>query len=69
MAALIKIGQYGAINTKDAATMGYYVIKLMSEPYRIQEETMCDRKLGTPGEPVVKYQCMKCMQDNTKWYL
>ena len=30
MAALVQTGKYGAINTKDTATMGYYVIKFMS---------------------------------------
>ena len=29
MAALVKTGQYGAINTTDTTTIGYYVIKFL----------------------------------------
>ena len=66
MAALVQTGKYGAINTKDTATMGYYVIKFMSEHYTLQEETMCDGKISTAGELVVKSQYMNCIQYNTK---
>ena len=58
MAALIQNGQYRAINTTDTNTMGYYVIKLFSEAYPIQEETMCDRQISTAGELVIKAQYM-----------
>ena len=68
MAALVQIDKYGAINTVDTNTMGYYVIKSLSEPYTIQEETSCDGKISTASEIVVKYQYMKFIQDNTKWY-
>ena len=63
-----KTYKYGAINTTDKTTMGYYVIKFMSEPYTLQEEKMCSGKISTSGEIVVKYQYMNCMQENTKWY-
>ena len=68
MDALLQAVQYGAINTIDTATMGYYVIKFISEPYTLQEETMCGGKISTAGEQVLKYQYMNCMQDNTKCY-
>ena len=51
-----------------SATMDYYLIQLMSEPYTPQEETMYNRKIGTASLIVVKSQYMNCMQDNTKWY-
>ena len=58
----------GDINTTDTTTMGYYVIKPVSESYTLQEEIMCDGKISSAGELVVKYQYTNCMQDNTKWY-
>ena len=68
MAAVVQIYQYGSINTIDTTTIGYYVIKSMSEPYTLQEEKICDGKISTSGELVLKYQYMKCMQGNAKWH-
>ena len=68
MAALLQTSKRGAINTTDTATRRYYVIKLMSEPYKLQEEKMCNGKISTTGELVVKSQYINFMQDNTKWY-
>ena len=31
--ALAQRGKYGVINTADLTTMGYYVVKFLSEPY------------------------------------
>ena len=44
MASLIQSGNYGSINTKDSATMGYYVIEFVSEYYTLHKETTCDKK-------------------------
>ena len=33
VASLVQLGKYGAINAADPTTMGYYVIKFLSEPY------------------------------------
>ena len=68
MVELLQTGKYGAINTTDTATMGYYVIKFMSKPYTLQEESMCDGQINTTGDLVVKSQYMNCMQDNTNCY-
>ena len=37
MASLIQLGKHGAINAADTNTMGYYVVKYLSEPYTLQE--------------------------------
>ena len=50
MATLFQIGKYGAINTTDMTTMGYYMIKLFSESRKLQEDTPCDGKIITYGE-------------------
>ena len=47
--------------------MGYYVVKLFSEAYTLQEDTTCGGQIITAGELVVKAQYMKFMQDNQKW--
>jgi hypothetical protein len=39
MSLMIREGELGAIGTADEATMGYYVVKWLSEPYTLQEET------------------------------
>ena len=56
MSELVQTGQYGAINTTDTYIMGYYVVELISETYTLQEETICDGKIITAGELVVKSQ-------------
>ena len=33
MSALVQNGNYGAINTTDPTTIGYYVVKCLPEPY------------------------------------
>ena len=68
MVALVKTDKCGCINTTDKTTMGYYMIKLITEPYTLQEETTCDGKISTAGELFVKLQYMNYMQDNKKWY-
>ena len=37
MAALVQSVKYGSINTTYTTTMGYYVIKSVSEAYKLQE--------------------------------
>ena len=68
MAALVQTGKYGAINTIYITTMDYYVIKSLSEAYKLEEVTSCDRQIRTSGEIIVKAQYMNCMQDYTKLY-
>ena len=61
MASLIKYGNYGYINTTGTSTMGYYVIKFVSETYTLQEDTTCEVQIISSGELVVKAQCISCM--------
>ena len=48
--------------------MVYYVIKLFSEAYTLQEDTMCNLPISTSGGLVFKAQYMDCMKYSTKWY-
>ena len=64
---LVLTGKYGTINTTDTTTMGYYVIKCMSESYILQEETTCDGQISTSGDLVVKPQYMNNIKNKTKF--
>ena len=41
--------------------MGYYKIKFFLEAYALQEYTLCDGKIGTAGEIIVKAQYLSCI--------
>ena len=51
---IVQLGKYGAINAADPNTMGYYVIKYLSEGYIIQEDQTTDGKVIKAVETVVK---------------
>ena len=39
MASLVKLGMYGDINTDDNTSNGFYVIKLLSDAYTLENNT------------------------------
>ena len=49
MASLVESGKYGAINTTDTTTNGFYVIILISEAYTLQENATIYVKIITAG--------------------
>ena len=68
MVSLVESGKYGAINTIDTLTNGFYVIMFTSGTYTLQENTTMDGKFITDGELVVKTQYICSMQIDTNWY-
>ena len=68
MASLVESGKYGAINTTDTSTNGFYVIMFTSGEYTLQENTTIDRQIITAGELVVKAKYLCYMQIDTNWY-
>ena len=68
MASLVESGKYGAINTTDTSTNGFYVIMFTSGAYTLQEITTIDGKIITAGEVVVKAKDICSMQVDTNWY-
>ena len=68
MASLVQYGKYGAINTYDTTTDGYYVIKFISESYTLQNNTTIYGKNIAASELVFKAQYIFAMQNNTNWY-
>ena len=66
MVSLVESGKYGAINTTDTSTNGFYVIMFTSGVYTLQENTTIDGQILIAGELVVnaKYLCcvfLKCI--------
>ena len=45
MASLVQLGMYGAINTDDTTTNGFYVIQFLSDAYTLQSNTTIDRQV------------------------
>ena len=67
MASFVQSGKYGTMNTTCKSTMGYYVIKFVSEAYTLQEDITRNRKIIPDGELVSKVQYLSCMQVKTNW--
>ena len=68
MALLVQPGMYGAINTNSTTENGFYVIKLISEAYKLQNNTTIDGTFISAGELVVKVQYLCSMKGETNWY-
>ena len=65
MALLVESVKYGAINTTDTTTNGFYVIMFTSESYKLQENRIIDGHIITAGELVVKAQYLCSVQVDT----
>ena len=57
VALLVQSGKYGAINTTDTTTMGFYVL----EAQTLQDETTCEGKISLADEVVVKAHYLRCL--------
>ena len=62
MASLVQSGMYGAINTADNTTNGFYVIQFISEEYMLQNNTTIDEQVISADELVVKAQYLCSVQ-------
>ena len=67
MASLVKSGKYGAINTTDTSTNGFYVIMFTSGAYTLQENTTIDGQILIAGELVVNAKYLCSLQVGTNW--
>ena len=66
--ALVQNGKYVAINTLYPTTIGYYVVKLLSEPYMLKDDKTVDNKVIKSGELTVKKEYLSIIKANTNWY-
>ena len=69
MASLVELGKYGAINTTDTSTNGFYVIMFTSGAYALRENTTIYGQIINAGELVVKAKYLCSIQIDTNWYL
>ena len=67
MASLVEYGKYGAINTTDTSTNGFYVIMITSGAYTLQENTTIDGQILIAGELVVNAKYLCYMQVHTNF--
>ena len=65
MALLLQPGKYDSMNTTYTPTIGYYVIKFVSEAYNLQEETACNGQIISAGGLVSKAQYLRFMQEKS----
>ena len=54
LSALVQNGKYGEINTEYTTVMGYYAVKLLSEPYTLQDIKTVDKQVIKSGELILK---------------
>ena len=62
MASSVQSIKYVAINTTDTSAMVYYVIKFVSEPYTLHDNTKCDKQIMSSDELVPQAQYLRCIQ-------
>ena len=62
MASLVQLGMYGAINTDDTTTNGFYVIQFLSDVYTLQINKKIDGQVISAVELVSKAQYLCSMQ-------
>ena len=68
MASSVQIFMYGAINTYDTTTNGFYVIKFISYAYTLKSNTIIYGQVISAGKLVVKARYLRSIQENTNWY-
>ena len=68
MSLLVHNGKYGVINTAYPTIMGYYIVKLLSEPYILSDDKTVDKKVIKSVELIVKAGYISIMRSNTNWY-
>ena len=68
MYALVQSGHYGVIKKDYTTINGFYVIKLISWSYTMQNNIQIDGHIVYAGKLVVNAQYLYNMQENTNWY-
>ena len=68
MSALVQNGKYGAINNSDLTTMGYYAVKFLSKPYRLQDDKKVYKQVIKSGEIIVKAEYISITKTITNCY-
>ena len=66
MASLVYSGNHCNINTTYKTTLGFYVLKYVSEDYTLKDDTIRDGKISTSDEFVVKAQYLIYIEGRDK---
>jgi hypothetical protein len=68
----VELGEFGAFETKDKTTLGYYIVKWTATPYTLQEQFICDAFnppiIIPPGEMVCAAKFMNPVSKDSLWY-
>ena len=62
MSSLVQSWKYGAMNTTDTSTNGFYAIMFTPEVYTLQDNTTIDGQIITADELVVRIQYICSMK-------
>ena len=68
VSVILQRGNYVAINTAVTTTMGYYVVKLLSEPCTLQDNKTVDEQVIKAGEHMVKQEYLSITKTDTNCY-
>ena len=68
MSALVQNGKYGAINTVDPTTIGYYIVKFLSGTCILQDDKKIDMQVIKAGELIPKADCLSILKANINCY-
>ena len=68
MASVVQYDKYVSVNIYDTTKNGYYVIKFISEVYRLRNNTTIGLKIISAGELVVKASYIFSVQENNNFY-
>ncbi len=68
MSLMMREGQVGAVGTSDIAAMGYYLLKWLSKPYTLQEDTEGMSGMIPTGSMVVDGLYFNRVQCAPHWY-
>jgi hypothetical protein len=69
MAGMVNENNFGAVNTNDPETKGFYIVKFTSLPYTSQENIVLDNELIKEGSLVCEVEYMSPAQEGSLWYL
>jgi hypothetical protein len=65
---MMRSGDVGAVGTTDEATMGYYLVKWLTEPYMLQAETEGKARMIGAGTLVVNRVYFNRVRGAPYWY-
>ena len=68
MVGAVKVDGFGAIDTDDRESSGYYIVQFISELYTLQKAVEVDGQHYPPGEIVCKGRYFSPSQQDSMWY-